>query len=221
MEPEGYRIHKPPPSIPIPSQSNTVHSSPIHFLKIHFNIIFPSTNISCKWLLSIRSHDRNHVCTFPTPHACYMPRPSHSAWYDHVEKHTHKFYVHLFIRSSVHWISCRSHAQQNLPKLPEQHERLSWPALHGHFYRLCNWFASISLYLLYLHVWVVWIFVKSNMTLSLYTPWRHIGEWRHGSTYSWPQQWMVGVWLYKPRRINRTRRRKAPESKFDVWDNFG
>jgi hypothetical protein len=39
-------IHKSPPPVPILSHINTLHASPSYFLKIYFNIIFPSTSRS-------------------------------------------------------------------------------------------------------------------------------------------------------------------------------
>ena len=74
-----YRTHKCPPPLPILSQLHPIPTTPSHFLKIHLNIIFPSTSESPQWSLSIRFPHQNPVHTSPLPHTCHMPSPSHSS----------------------------------------------------------------------------------------------------------------------------------------------
>jgi hypothetical protein len=56
-----YRSHKCPPPVPILNQLDPVHSHTSHCLKIHLNIILPSTPGSPKWSRSFKFSHQNPV----------------------------------------------------------------------------------------------------------------------------------------------------------------
>jgi hypothetical protein len=62
-----YFVHKTAALVPILSQINLFHASPLYFLKVHFNIILPSTPRPAEWPLCFRFPHRNPVCTSPLP----------------------------------------------------------------------------------------------------------------------------------------------------------
>ena len=73
-----HRTQKCPSPLPILSQLHPVHTTPSHFLKIHINIIVPSTSGSLQWSLSLRFPHQNPLHISPLPHTRHMSRPSHS-----------------------------------------------------------------------------------------------------------------------------------------------
>src|SRR5215469_25955 len=78
-----YRTHKCSPPVPILSQLHPVPTTLSHFLKIHLNIILPSTSVSPHWSLSLRFPHQNPVHTSSLPHTRHMPCPSHSSRFYH------------------------------------------------------------------------------------------------------------------------------------------
>ena len=62
-----YRTHKCPSPALILSHFDPVHALTSHFLKIHFNIILPSTPGSSKWPISLRIPHQNPVYTSTHP----------------------------------------------------------------------------------------------------------------------------------------------------------
>jgi len=70
-----YRIHK--------CQLDPIHTPTYNFLKIHLNIILPSTPGSSKWALPSGFPTKTLYTPLPSP-TCYMPRPSHSSRCDHL-----------------------------------------------------------------------------------------------------------------------------------------
>jgi len=85
MEPEGSLPHSQvPATCPYPEPARSSPYTPTsHFLKIHLNIILPSTPASPKWSLSLRFPHQNHVYASPLPHTRYMLRPSLSSLFYH------------------------------------------------------------------------------------------------------------------------------------------
>ena len=63
-----YRIPQCPSSVPVLSQIDPDRTPTSHFLKIHLNIILPSTPGSSTWSLSLRFPQQNPVYASPLPH---------------------------------------------------------------------------------------------------------------------------------------------------------
>ena len=69
----SYRVCKCQSPVPIPIQINPVHAPTSNFLKIHLNIILPSTLGTYKWSLSLKFPHQNFACISSRSHSCFMP----------------------------------------------------------------------------------------------------------------------------------------------------
>ena len=98
MEPESSLPYSQQPvTYPYPEPTHPVPTTPSHFLKIHLNIIFPSTSWSPQWSHSLRFPHQNLVHTSPFLHTTAVSRPTtsiyidiHSSlkvWYKTADKH--------------------------------------------------------------------------------------------------------------------------------------
>jgi len=77
MEPEGSLPRLQVPATSLYHEPNQIN--PSHFLKIHINIILPSTPSPPKRSLSLRYPDKDYVWTSPLPDMSYIPSSSYSS----------------------------------------------------------------------------------------------------------------------------------------------
>jgi hypothetical protein len=108
MEPEVSLPHSQvPATCPYPEPAWSSPYTTSHFLKIHLNIILPSTSVSPKWSLSPRFPHQNPVYASPIPHTRYMTCPSlsfrfyhpnHTGWAVQIMNYCLKFNKHIEMR---------------------------------------------------------------------------------------------------------------------------
>ena len=104
-----YRTHKRPPPVPILSQPHPVPTNLPHSLKIHLNIILPSTSWSPQWSLSLRFPHQNLVHNTPFLHTCHMTRQSHHSQFYHPLnigwRVVYQYLKHIYMVSFRLWIT--------------------------------------------------------------------------------------------------------------------
>jgi len=84
MEPESSLPHsQQSTAYPYPESDQLSPNSPSYFLKVHFNIILPSTKGLPIGLFPLGFPNSILYISSILPHTCYMPLPTHSSWFDH------------------------------------------------------------------------------------------------------------------------------------------
>jgi hypothetical protein len=82
-EPESSSPHSQQPTTsPYPESGESTPHPPTNLPKIHSCPILPSTPWPFKWSLSFGLSRQNPVHFSPLSHACHMPRPYYSPWFD-------------------------------------------------------------------------------------------------------------------------------------------
>jgi len=107
-----YRSHKCPPPVSNLSQLDPVYTPTFNFLKIHLNIIFPSTSGSSKWSPSFRFLHKNSL--YSSLHTRYMPHPSNSFRFYHLNnfgwgEQINKITMQKLIRILINWNNRNEH----------------------------------------------------------------------------------------------------------------
>jgi hypothetical protein len=76
-----HRVQKSPRPVHILSQLNPLHPQLI-YLKIHSDPVLPYTPWSSEWPFSLVLPHQNLIHFYRFSHACRIPRPPHSSWFD-------------------------------------------------------------------------------------------------------------------------------------------